>query len=195
MKLKDIAKYCLNYTSAGSPKQRYYWSIKGRTYSISKIQTYGDYSDNTSFTNLVHLRRYNTGNVKDRPDTDLSKISLNLDNPVLILDNFIVVHQTMPITDDEYQLFGRVTYDSIDGYNQYQPHFIRYYTINLVHPTTGLFMTNLRSLCKDLIDPPAKLKQVERTVEEKIDDLINDLMKDSKTMAIEKLKSMLNERL
>ena len=56
-------------------------------------------------------------------------------------------------------------------------------------------MKNLRILLKDLIDPPVLSKPAKLTLEEKVDDLINDLMKDSKTIAIEKLKRMLNERL
>lgn len=192
MKLKDIAKYCLHYTTHGDPyeglfiwTQRYYWSINGGTYSISEIQTYGDYSDDTSFTNLVHLCRYKHWNSKEKEDKIYRKICLNLDHEVTIFNDFILVHLTSLPTDDENKLFRRIDYDSIDGYSQY-------YVVNLVHPNTGLRMKDLKILFKDLIGPPpVKLKQVE----EKIDDLINDLMKDSKTMAIEKLKSMLNERL
>lgn len=202
MKLKDIAEYCLHYTSYGDPckgnfgqTQRYYWSIDGRAYAIMELQTYGDYSDDTSFTNLIHLCRYKHWNSTEKDDDIYRKICLNLDHDVTIFNDFILVNATVPPTDDEHKLFHRTDYDSIDGYNQYQPYYSQYYVLNLVHPTTGLFMKNLRILLKDLIDPPVQPKPAELTLDQKLDGLVEDIMKDSRSMAIKKLKRMLNERL
>lgn len=203
MKLKDIATYCLHYTSYGDPneknfeqKQRYYWSINGRTYTISEIQTYGDYSIDDTFTNLIYLFRYKRWNLTDKADGNIDlKICLNLDHDVAIFNDCILVHVTSPPTDDEYKLFRKVTYDSVDGYNQYQAYYSRYYVLNLVHPTTGLFMKNLRGLFKDLIQPPVQPKPAKLTLDEQIDNLIDEIENDARTMAIKKLKRMLNERL
>jgi hypothetical protein len=53
----------------------------------------------------------------------------------------------------------------------------------------------LRGLFKDLINPPVTPKPAELGLDDKLDNLVEDIMKDSRTMAIKKLKRMLNERL
>ena len=192
MKLKDIAEYCLHYTSylcEGNlaQTQRYYWSINGGTYAISEVETYGNYSQN-SLTNILHLTEYNHWNIKHNNAVD--RISVNIDNEITILDKFIIVHKTNYNTDVDSGLFRTDYY-----YSQQNKYTSEYYLLGMVHPITGLQMVNLRSIFKDLIDPPVRHKPAELTLDEKLDDLVNDIMKDSRSMAIKKLRSMLNERL
>jgi hypothetical protein len=194
MKLKDIAAYCLHYTSylcEGNlaQKQRYYWCINGGTYAISEAETYGDYSSNTGLTNIIHLTEYNHWNMKDNNTID--RISLNLDNEVTIFDKFIIVHKTNNNTDVDDGLFRTNDYYS----NNQNFYTSDYYLLGMVHPVTGLQMVDLRSIFKDLIDPPVQPKPAELTLDEKIDGLIDELMKDNKVKAIKKLRRMLNERL
>ena len=194
MKLKDIAKYCLHYTSylcEGNlaQTQRHYWCINGGTYAIKEVETYGDYSNNTDFTNIIHLTKYSHWNIQD--NNLLDRISLNLDNEITIFDKFIIVHKTNNNTDIDHGLFRTNDYYS----NKQNRYTSDYYLLALVHPITGLQMVNLRSIFKDLISPPVQSKPVELTLDEKVDDLIDELMKDNKVKAIKKLKRMLNERL
>ena len=194
MKLKDIAAHCLHYTSylcEGNltQKQRYYWLINGGTYAMSEVQTYGDYTSNTSLTNIVHLTKYNHWNIKDNNIID--KISLNLDNEITILDKFIIVHKTNNNTDVDSGLFRTNDYYS----NKQNRYISDYYLLGMVHPITGLQMVDLRSIFKDLIDPPVSSKPAKLTLDEKIDNLIEEIEQGARTMAIKKLKRMLNERL
>ena len=53
----------------------------------------------------------------------------------------------------------------------------------------------MKTLFKDLVDKPVQPKPAELTLDQKLDDLVDEIMKDSKAMAIKKLKRMLNERL
>lgn len=194
MKLKDIARYCLHYTSylcEGNlaQTQRYYWCINGGTYAISEVQTYGDYSDNTNITNIIHLTKYNHWNIKDNNFID--RISLNLDNEITIFDKFIIVHKTNNNTDIDNGLFRTNDYYS----NKQNRYTSDYYLLGMVHPITGLQMVDLRYIFKDLISPPVPPKPAVLTLDERIDDLIDELMKDNKVKAIKQLKRMLNERL
>lgn len=194
MKLKDIAAYFLHYTSylcEGNlaQKQRYYWCINGGTYAISEAETYRDYSSNTGLTNIIHLTEYNHWNIKDNNAVD--RISLNLDNEITILDKFIIVHKTNDNTDVDSGLFRTTDYYS----NKQNRYTSDYYLLGIVCPTTGLQMVNLRSIFKDLIDPPVLSKPPKLTLEQKVDDLIDELMQDRRIIAIEKLKRILNERL
>jgi len=194
MKLKDIAAHCLHYTSylcEGNlaQKQRYYWCINGGTYAISEVQTYGDYSNNTDITNIIHLTKYNHWNIKDNNIID--KISLNLDNEITILNKFIIVHKTNYNTDVDSGLFR-----TNDFYSNKQNFYTSdYYLLGMVHPITGLQVVGLRSIFKDLIDPPVSSKLANLTLEQKVDNLIDELMKENKVKAIKRLKRMLNERL
>lgn len=193
MKLKDIAAYCLHYTSylcEGNlaQTQRYYWCINGGTYAISEAETYGDYSQNKGLTNILHLTEYNHWNIKHNNAVD--RISVNIDNEVTIFDKFIIVHKTNYNTDVDGGLFR--TNDYFNKQNRYTSD---YYLLGMVHPITGLQMGDLRSIFKDVITLPVQPKPAKLTLEQKVDDLIDELMKDSKAMAIKQLKRMLNERL
>jgi hypothetical protein len=132
---------------------------------------------------------------------------LNLNNEITIFDKFIMVHKTQnEVTDCERKIFVRLTQNILFEHPEMNkieqkeyPYYLveNYYTIALLYtnPILGGMETNLREIFKDLISPPVQSKPAELTLDEKVDDLVNELMKDSKSMAIKKLKRMLNERL
>lgn len=210
MKLKDIIPYCLDYPKnpGGSYTTKYFWVIGGFTYTIDSLQSYAstDYplSDDIytkfnyqkHYNNYIELSRYNFCNhdeIQKKYDPDNNYLSLNLDNEITIFDKFIMVHKTeSETTESEGKLFFKTHYYVANGHDFSSD----CYTLGLYHTDAlGGMATNLRTIFKDLIVPPVQPKPVELTLDEKVDDLITDLMKDSRTMAIKKLKRMLNERL
>jgi hypothetical protein len=203
MKLKDIVPYCLDSSKYSS---KYYWVINGLTYTIDSLERYNptqalcNHYDDTYFSFFHHdnqlcdyikLNRYNLSN--DKKDKYPNYLSLNLNHEITIFKNFIMVHKTDHTTNnDENNIFERMNYFVANGHECNAHH----YTIGLfaTDPLGGI-ATNLRELFKDLINPPVQPKPAELTLDEKLDDLIDELMKDSRTMAVKKLKRMLNERL
>jgi hypothetical protein len=212
MKLKDIVPYCLDYAQkpGGSFYEiKYYWIIKNLTYQIQSFQTYAPtnlldhdyyYHPYTKFSNeqncdsFITLSRYKKYNFSDpltydKHDEKNDCLTLNLNNEITIFDKFIMVHKTdKHTTDSENDLFFKTNYFIAHGHD----FSAQMYNIGLYG---GGMATNLRGLFKDLINPPVPSKPAELTLDEKVDDLIDELMKDSRTMAIKKLKRMLNERL
>lgn len=207
MKLKDIVPYCLNYpkTPGESYDQQYYWMLNGLAYQIEKIETYGSsvsfnegwqyhYTPlKDSFTNILHLARYRGFDNQLYANDKDNYLTVNLDNEITIFDNFIIVHKTSTSTDYDGKLFH--THDYWIDVNTLC--HTQYYVIGLMRQngTVGCLMNNLRTVFKDLISPPVPPKPAELTLDEKVDDLITELMKDSRTMAIKKLRRMLNERI
>ena len=208
MKLKDIVPYCLNYSkkpSNGTYEVKYYWIINGLTYTIDSLETLGseftdglfNYELHFDSVNYIHLSRYNFVNTNENQrkyDTKDNYLVLSLDNEITIFDKFIMVHKIRPeTTEDEANILCKQNYYIANGHSA----SIQNYTIGFFHtdPVIGGMATNLRTVFKDLISPPAPPKPAELTLDEKVDDLIDELMKNSKTMAIKKLKRMLNERL
>jgi len=197
MKLKDIVPHCLQLQSEnGREELKYYWIINGLNYSIDSLQSYypdhayGDkfnYKYHLDSVNFINLRHYNFGNSED------SYLTLNLNNEITIFDKFVLVHKTQnETTEDESKVFHRQNYYIANGHST----SAEYYTIGLFHTTTNCMMVDLKTtIFKDLISPPVQSKPANLTLAEKMDDLIDELMRDSKTMAIKKLKRMLNERL
>ncbi|NDC73191.1 MAG: hypothetical protein EBZ62_07040, partial [Sphingobacteriia bacterium] len=132
--------------------------------------------------NLIILNRLSKSNKDD-------SLTLNLNNEITIFDKFIMVHKTdNQTTDSENDLFFKTNYYIANG------HDFSAQMYNLALYNDGI-ITNLRAIFKDLIEPPVPPQPAELTLDEKVDNLIDDLMKDSKTMAIKKLKRMLNERI
>ena len=210
MKLKDIIPYCLDYPKnpGGSYHTKYYWVIGGFTYTIDSLQSYAstDYplSDDiyTEFeyqkyySSYIELSRYNFHNsdeIQKKYDPDNNYLSLNLDNEITIFDKFIMVHKTMSeTTESEGKLFFNTHYYVANGHD-YSAYC---YTLGLYSADAlGGMRINLREMFKDLIDPPVQPKPAELSLDQKLDDLVDDIMKDSRSMAIKKLKRMLNERL
>ena len=197
MKLKDIVPHCLQLQSEnGREELKYYWIINGLNYSIDSLQSYypdhayGDkfnYKYHLDSVNFINLRHYNFGNSED------SYLTLNLNNEITIFDKFVLVHKTQnETTEDESKVFHRQNYYIANGHST----SAEYYTIGLFHTTTNCMMVGLKTtIFKDLISSPVQSKPANLTLAEKMDDLIDELMRDSKTMAIKKLKRMLNERL
>lgn len=200
MKLKDIVPYCLN-TKNGGFQNKYYWLIQGETYYIESLQAYhvenmfdstykpyyrafGD--DNYNF---INLRKH--FNYQNRSEADY--LSLNINNEITIFDKFIMVHRISgETTDTENKLFTNQHYFVAKNHDC----SAEFYTIGLFHnDEMGGMATNLRTLFKDLILPPVQPKPADLTLDDKVDSLVDEIMKDSKTMAIKKLKRMLNERL
>ena len=204
MKLKDIVPYCLNAKN-GIFEKKYYWIVNGLTYTIDSLETLGsDFTDGLfnyelhfDSVNYIHLSRYNFVNSNEtqrKYDPKDNYLVLSLDNEITIFDKFIMVHKTRPeTTEDEANIFCKQNYFITNNHSA----SIQNYTIGLFHtdPVLGGMATNLRTVFKDLISPPVSPKPAEFTLDDRVDDLINELMKDSKTMAIKKLKRMLNERL
>lgn len=209
MKLKDIVPYCLDYpkTPGGIYHTKYYWLLNGFNYEIEKVETYCSsqsfcdgyetfYSPlKDSYTNILHLSRYR-GFAKEKDkvcDAKNNYLTVNLDNDISIFDNFIIVHKTSTSTDYDVRLFHTHDY-RIDENTLCHT---QYYVLGLMYQngTVGCLTNNLRTVFKDLIDPPVRLKPPEPTLDEKVDNLIDDLMRNSKGMAIKQLKRMLNERL
>jgi len=202
MILKDIVPYCLTYTKNLAIK--YYWIINGLTYTIDSLETLGsDFTDGLfnyelhfDSVNYIHLSRYNFCNhdeIQKKYDPDNNYLSLNLYNEITIFDKFIMVHKTRgQTTESESKLFFKTHYYVANGHDFSSD----CYTLGLYHtdPLGGM-ATNLRTVFKDLIDQPVLPKPAELTLDERVDGLIDELMKDSRTMAIKKLKRMLNERL
>lgn len=207
MKLKDIVPYCLDYpkTPGGSYGQQYYWMLNGLAYQTEKIETYSSsvsFNDGwqyqyvplkDSFTNILHLGRYRGFDTQSYTNDKDNHLTVNLDNEITIFDNFIIVHKTSTSTDYDGKLFH--THDYWIDKNTLC--HTQYYVLGLMRQNgaVGCLMNNLRTVFKDLISPPVSPKPAELTLDERVDDLIDELMKDSKTMAIKKLKRMLNERL
>jgi len=215
MRLKDIIPYCLNF--AQKPGSDFYdikyrWVINDRIYSIQSFQTYGPsnlldyghhyyYDSDIKFSHEQHtdsfvtLNRYKKSDFINHPltydkhDAKNDILTLNLNNEITIFDKFIMVHKTdKHTTDSEHDLFFKNNYfiTNCDSFSA------QMYNIGLYD--NGM-ITNLRSIFTDLINPPVPPKPAELTLDERVDDLIDELMKDSRTMAIKKLKRMLNERL
>ena len=193
MKLKDIVPYCLDYTQKSCLK--YYWIIDGLTYTIDSLQAYSPANflehnydpyhkiDFTRYDSFINLIRYNFVNPHEKGnqyDDRKNYLTLNLNNEITIHNNFIMVHKTEDeTTDSERDTFCKT-----------------HYYLVLLHTTTNCMMFNLRTtIFKDLVDPPVQSKPVQLTLDEKVDNLIDELEKDARTMAIKKLKRMLNERL
>lgn len=207
MKLKDIVPYCLGYAKKPGNsiyEVKYYWIINGLTYTIDSLETLGsDFTDGLfnyelhfDSVNYIHLSRYNFINPNETQrqyDPKDNHLVLSLDNEITIFDKFIMVHKIRPeTTEDEANIFCKQNYYIANGHSA----SIQNYTIGLFHtdPIGGM-ATDLRTVFKDLIVPPVQPKPAELTLDDRVDDLIDELMKDSKTMAIKKLKRMLNERL
>lgn len=204
MKLKDIVPYCLDYAQKpgnGTYEVKYYWIIDGLTYTIDTLETKSpdfmdglfDHKLHSDTINYIHLSRYNFINPHEKPnqyDARKNYLTLNLNNEITIHNNFIMVHKTEnETTDSELDIFFKTNYYIANGNSA----SIQNYTVALFHPITHCMMVDLRTtVFKDLIVPP---KPAELTLDEKVDVLIDELMKDSRTMAIKKLKRMLNERL
>jgi hypothetical protein len=204
MKLKDIVPYCLQIKNS-KDELKYYWIINGLNYSIDSLQSY--YPDHVygdtfnckyhlDVVNFINLSRYcfiNPHETKSDYDPEDNYLTLNLNNEITIFDKFILVHKTQnETTEDESKVFHRQNYYIANGHST----SAEYYTIGLFHTTTYCMMVDLRTtIFKDLISPPVRSKPANLTLDEKVDDLVNELMKDSKSMAIKKLKRMLNERL
>lgn len=212
MKLKDILPYCLDY----GPKpdgsfydMKYYWVIKNLTYEIQSFETYapanlldsdcyykpytkfGHEQNCDSFIALSRYKKYNFSDqsIYDKYDAKNDYLTLNLNNEITIFDKFIMVHKTdNNTTDSENDLFFKTNYFIAHGHD----FSAQMYNIGLYD---GGMATNLRSLFKDLINPPVQPKPVDLSLDDKLDNLVEDIMKDSRTMAIKKLKRMLNERL
>ena len=208
MKLKDIVPYCLEYYAKpgnGIYDQKYYWVLNGLTYQIDKVETYcssASWNDGyqhyysplkDSYINILHLSRYRDFDKQSYTNDKNNELTVNLDNEITIFDNFIIVHKTSGSTDYDGELFH--THDWWINANT-RCH-TQYYVLGLMRQngTVGCLMNNLRTVFKNLIIPPVPPKPAELTLDEKVDDLIDELMKDSRTMAIKKLKRMLNERL
>lgn len=209
MKLKDIVPYCLEYAKKPGNgtcyEVKYYWIVNGLTYTIDSLETLGsDFTDGLfnyelhfDSVNYIHLSRYNFVNPNETQreyDPKDNYLVLSLDNEITIFDKFIMVHKTRPeTTEDEANIFCRQNYYIANGHSA----SIQNYTIGLFHtdPILGGMATNLRLLFKDLIALSVPSKPTELTLEQKLDDLVDEIMKDSRSMAIKKLKRMLNERL
>ena len=196
MKLKDILPYCLDYPKKpgnSTYEVKYYWIVNGLTYTIDSFESY---SPSEIFDEHIHLSRYNFCNhdeIQKKYDPDNNYLSLNLYNEITIFDKFIMVHKTRgQTTESESKLFFKTHYYVANGHDFSSD----CYTLGLYHtdPLGGM-ATNLRTVFKDLIDQPVLPKPAELTLDERVDGLIDELMKDSRTMAIKKLKRMLNERL
>lgn len=199
MKLKDIVPYCLNFAqkpSGGFYDHKYYWVINGCTYIIQSFQTYSlDHDYDTPYIKFSHEQnsdsfitlKHCTG-IKDDAKNDV--LTLNLNNEITIFDKFIMVHKTdKHTTDSEHDLFFKTNYFIANGHG----FSAQMYNIGLYD---GGIVTNLREeIFRGLINPPVSPKPAELTLDERVDVLIDELMKDSRTMAIKKLKRMLNERL
>lgn len=204
MKLKDIVPYCLKSNSY-SYEIKYYWIIDGLTYTIDTLETKSpdfmdglfDHKLHSDTINYIHLSRYNFVNPHEKPnqyDVRKNYLTLNLNNEITIYNNFIMVHKTEnEITDSELDIFFNTNYYIANGHSA----SAQQYNIGLYHtdPVLGGMATNLRIVFKDLIVSPVLPKPAELTLDERVDDLIDELMKDSRTIAIKKLKRMLNERL
>jgi len=201
MKLKDIVPYCLDSFKYSS---KYYWVIKGLTYSFDSFQSYcpsqmsRNKFDYEFYDNFINLSRCSFVNPDENStnyayDEKFNYLTLNLNNEITIFKNFIMVHKTDNTTNnDENNIFERMNYFVANGHECNAHH----YTIGLfaTDPLGGI-ATNLRDLFKDLINPPVQPKPAELTLDEKLDDLIDDLIKNSRTTAVKKLKRMLNDRL
>ena len=174
MKLKDIVPYCLQIKN-GRDELEYYWIINGIKYAFDSLQL-----DIVNFINLIANHN------------GYDYLMLNLNNEITIFDKFILVHKTQnETTNNESRVFHRQNYPIAYG----QPHSAECYTIGLFH-TTNWMMVDLRTtIFKDLISPPVQSKPADLTLDERVDGLIDELMKDNRSMAIKKLKRMLNERL
>jgi hypothetical protein len=207
MKLKDIVPCCLTYAKKpgnGFYDVKYYWIINGLTYTIDSLETKNsDFTDGlfnykTHFNSVdyIHLSRYNFVNANETQreyDPKDNYLVLNLDNEITIFDRFILVHKTgSETTKDERKIFQRQNYYIANGYGASAEN----YTIGLFcTDSLGGMKVDLRTVFKDLIEPPVSPKPAELTLDEKLDDLVDEIMKDSRSMAIKKLKRMLNERL
>jgi hypothetical protein len=198
MKLKDIIPYCLDYAKRpgnGFYDVKYYWAIKGLTYQIHGLQRYNaasfleyNYDPYIKFDHEQHYDDFIILNRLSKSNKDDS-LTLNLNNEITIFDKFIMVHKTdNQTTDSENDLFFKTNYYIANG------HGFSAQMYNLALYNDGI-ITNLRAIFKDLIEPIVLPQPAELTLDEKVDDLIDDLMKDSKTMAVKKLKRMLNDRL
>lgn len=208
MKLKDIVTSCLKNKN-GVFEHKYYWVIDGLTYGIDSFQSYCpsqmlEHNDSSYhkfahgiYDSFINLSRYNFVNpheTQNKYDARKNYLTLNLNNEITIYNNFIMVHKTEnETTDSESYIFCKTNYYIANGHSASAAQ----YNIGLFHtdPVLGGMATNLRSLFKDLVDPPVQPKPADLTLDEKVDDLIDELMKDSRTMAIKQLKRMLNERL
>lgn len=212
MKLKDIVPYCLNYAKKpgnGTYEPKYYWVIDGLTYTIDSLQAYSaanflehNYDpyhkiNYSGYDSLINLSRYNFVNpheTQNKYDDRKNYLTLNLNNEITIYNNFIMVHKTEnETTDSESYIFCKTNYYIANGHSASAAQ----YNIGLFHtdPVCGGMATNLRTLFKDLIDPPVQPKPAKLTLDEQIDNLIDEIETDARTMAIKKLKRMLNERL
>ena len=193
MILKDIVPYCLDFskkTFYTSFNPLYFWVVERFTYSIDSFESY---CPPEVFDEHIHLSRYNFCNhdeIQKKYDPDNNYLTLNLNNEITIFDKFIMVHKTRgQTTDSESKLFFKTYYNAADYSSEC-------YTLGLYSTDAlGGMVTNLRTVFKDLIDQPVQPKPAELTLEQKLDDLVDEIMKDSRSMAIKKLKRMLNERL
>lgn len=204
MKLKDIVPYCLQ-SKKDRDELKYYWIINGLTYTIDSLQSYNpDYVYGDSFNckshlevvNFINLCRYcfvNPYETKNKYDPKDNYLMLNLNNEITIFDKFILVHKTQnETTEDESKVFQRQNYYIANCHSTSAEN----YTIGLFHTTNNYMMVDLRTtIFKDLICPPVQSKPADLTLDERVDGLIDELMKDNRSMAIKKLKRMLNERL
>lgn len=210
MKLKDIVPYCLEYAKKlgnGIYEQKYFWIIQGLTYTIDSLKEYNaaDLLEHNydpymklhgRYDSYISLSRYcfvNPNETQNEYDPNDNYLTLNLNNEITVFDKFIMVHKTSnETTDSEKDLFFKTHYYVANGHDFSSDCYI----LGLYHtdPLGGM-ATNLRTVFKDLIDQPVQPKPAKLTLDERVDDLIDELMKDSKTMAIKKLKRMLNERL
>jgi hypothetical protein len=204
MKLKDIVPYCLQFKK-DRDELKYYWIINGLTYTIDSLQSYNpDHVHGDSFNckyhlevvNFINLSRYcfvNPYETKNKYDPEDNYLMLNLNNEITIFDKFILVHKTQnETTKDESKVFQRQNYYIANGHSTSAEN----YTIGLFHITTNCMMVDLRTtIFKDLISPPVQSKPADLTLDERVDGLIDEFMKDNRSMAIKKLKRMLNERL
>jgi hypothetical protein len=162
-----------------------------QTYSPANLLDHDYYDPYIKFSHEQNTDNFITlkhcSGIKD--DSKNNLLTLNLNNEITIFDKFIMVHKTdKNTTDSENDLFFKTNYFIANGHS----FSAQMYNIGLYD---GGIVTNLRDIFRDLINPPVPPKPAELTLDERVDVLIDELMKDSRTMAIKKLKRMLNERL
>jgi hypothetical protein len=188
MKLKDIALWTTKSGTTTVGTKGFYdinWVIGGNLYMLQNISYY--YGGSTAYTNC-HLGAVDIG-------TTPAGLDLSLDDDILIDDKFILVQSNSCLYDATKIVHKQNFFLYKDDFTPTMVGDMRLYTIALYNTKERRFEHNLRSKFDYLINPPVPPKPAELTLDERVDDLIDELMKDSRTMAIKKLKRMLNERI
>lgn len=196
MKLKDIALWTINADKMminGCNRSKIDWIIHGQRYYLKSVSYHTDWLD-TPMSFTIPLPKTSASIVLEshNDQEELREITLNLNNDILIDDNFVLVQHTNELYD-ENKLWNHTNY----LISQNNIGKMCWYTIGLYDAQANMILDKLRVKLDYIINPsqPEPIIEPEKTLEDKIDELVDEFTSIARKKAIRKLKRILNERL